>query len=283
MRAQKTIRQDLQKLQVFLSATAKPPSNVPVNATRSMATTSNAVNSTSSQMPKSVQNVTSLSSITTTTSIATSNATRSSAPTANMSTISNSSVATSAPSIVPSSNHNFVSGQPTSFPSSTMGKLITPSITVSNQKQSPNSGNGSYNHGNKTIRPTTPSNPPALGLSTASNKNTTKDNLANLHHNGKVSQTASSAMLVPTFTYKTPTPYPSPPTRSHPTFDSVSGWGSDSGFHDLDILWREANTTIHPESLMELAPGNRRKKRGADGKCTALLLVCQWVQIVLHL
>ena len=42
-------------------------------------------------------------------------------------------------------------------------------------------------------------------------------------------------------------------------------WGSnESGF--LDTVWREAQTTIHPETLLGLEPGSRRKKRQADGK-----------------
>ena len=42
-------------------------------------------------------------------------------------------------------------------------------------------------------------------------------------------------------------------------------WGSNqSGF--LDTVWREAQTTIHPETLLGLEPGSRRKKRQADGK-----------------
>ena len=254
MLAQKTIIQDLQKLQVFLSATSKPSAKAPSPSTKSHVVPTLAVYSKSSQMAKTV----------------------SSAP-SSVTAISVTSVVNAVSSVAPTLSQNTFSVQPTSFQSPTIGKGSTSSFSI--QKLSSNKSNGSLYHGNKTIGQTTLSNPPAPSVSSINNKNVTSSSSTNLQYTKMGPPTPSHANLVPTYSYKTPTPYPWPPTKNHPTIESVvsksifnlntyvNGLSSDIEYHDLDTLWRDVNTTIHPETLMELVPGNRRKKREADGRC----------------
>ena len=275
MLAQKTIIQDLQKLQVFFSASSKSSANAPATST-SHAVHTTAPFSKSNQMAKTVSSAQHSSSVTAKSSNVTSSGAQSSITSTNIAALNKNSVANAVSSVAPTSSQSLASVQPTSFQSSTIGKRVTSSFST--QKLSPNKSNGSLYHGNKTIGPTTLSNPPAMDVSSTNNKNITSSTSTNLQYTGMVHPTPSHANLVPTFSYKTPTPYPWPPTKSHPTIESVvsksifnlntyvNGWSSDIGYHDLDTLWRDANTTIHPETLMELVPGNRRKKREADGR-----------------
>ena len=236
MLAQQTIIQDLQKLQVFLSSIVTPSSRATASATTNIATSKSGQSSSSSTK--------------------------------------------TAPSVTPSASYNGASGHLSSSSYSANKHSTTPSVAVSNQKSTSSMGTGPYylvststgSAGTSTIT----SNPSVSSASSVSDQHTSKSFQANLQNVGRSMQTTSGSW-VPSIKYPTPTTYPTPP-KKHSTFDPVvskslsnldnylHGLSSDGGFQDLDSLWREANTTIHPESLMELVPGSRRKKRKADGK-----------------
>lgn len=111
--------------------------------------------------------------------------------------------------------------------------------------------------------------------------NTIKDPLADLESTEKTMQPTSEAEIStsrssdtskPT-TFSMPSPFTteSVVSKSLPALDNYLHGKSEfnsneGGYLDLNSIWRESNTTIHPGALLELERVRRRRRRQADGK-----------------